>query len=194
MDAERELVRRVLAGERDAFRALITQYERLVARIVFRNIRDARDREEICQDVFVRVHQKLSGFQFQSKLATWIARIAYRTCLNHLDRKQLPVQRDWDLDGDGAASVVDRLPANALPLDDAVATAEMRDFVRTQVDDLPVPFRTAVTLFYLEGMSVGEVGEVMELPVGTVKSHLFRARKLLKDKVLARYSMGELQT
>lgn len=194
MEAERELVRRVVAGERDAFRELVMQYERLVARIVFRTIRDPRDREELCQDVFVRVHQKLSGFRFESKLATWIARIAYRTCLNHLERKQLSIQADRDAGEADVGSRVDQLPIDAPLLDDAVATAAMRDYVREQVDALPIPFRTAVTLFYLEGMSVGEVGEVMELPVGTVKSHLFRARRVLRDRLLARYSIRELQT
>ena len=195
MDTERELVQRVLAGERDALRDLIGQYERLVARIVFRIVRDEQDREEVCQDVFVRVYRKLGGFQFESKLSTWIARIAYRTCLNHLEKRRLPAQHDlaWTDDAspnDPTSHVVADVP----PLDDAVATAEMRTFVRDQVNDLPVPFRTAVTLFYLEGMSVGEVGEVMALPAGTIKSHLFRARKVLRDKLLARYSMGELQT
>jgi RNA polymerase sigma-70 factor (ECF subfamily) len=187
MESDREIVERVLAGERDAFAALVRQHQRLVAHVVHRMVRDPRDREELCQDVFFRVYRKLDTFAHQARLSTWIARIAYRACLNHLERRDLPLYDDLHDAGEGGEPAIDRVAGSGpSPLDSAEAE-EMRAFVRARVDELPVQYRTVVTLYHLEEMSVGEIVEVTELPDGTVKSHLFRARKLLKEKLMAAY-------
>jgi hypothetical protein len=91
MESDEEIVARTLAGDRDAFRHLVARYQRLVAGVVARLIRDATDREEVCQDVFLRVYRGIGGFQFDAKLSTGIARIAYRASLNHLEKKRLPL-------------------------------------------------------------------------------------------------------
>jgi RNA polymerase sigma factor (sigma-70 family) len=179
MESDREIVERVLAGERDAFAALVQRHQRLVAHVVHRMVRDPRDREELCQDVFFRVYRKLDTFTFQARLSTWIARIAYRACLNHLERRAMPLYDDLRDAGDDGTPAMDQV--------DAAEAEQMRAFVRARVDELPVQYRTVVTLYHLEEMSVGEICEVMDLPDGTVKSHLFRARKLLKEKLMAAY-------
>jgi RNA polymerase sigma factor (sigma-70 family) len=192
MESDREIVRRVLAGERDAFTALVRGHQRLVSHVVFRLVRDPRDREELCQDVFFRVYRKLDTFQHQARLSTWIARIAYRACLNHLERRALPLHDDLRDAGDAdEGSAVERLAHSGPSPLEAVEADELRAFVRARVDEWPVQYRAVVTLYHLEEMSVGEIAEVMDLPGGTVKSHLFRARKLLKDKLVAAYGPAE---
>jgi RNA polymerase sigma factor (sigma-70 family) len=189
MDLERDVVRRVLAGDQAAFRALVARYQRLVAHVVGRMVPGAADREELCQDVFVRVYRKLDTFHFESKLSTWIARIAYRTSLNFLEKKRLPLIGDLEAeDGDeGRESRIGRVAAADLSPADAAEAAQMRAFVRGTVDELPPLHRAAVTLYHLEEMSVGEVALVMGVPENTVKSYLFRARKTLKEKLVSRY-------
>jgi RNA polymerase sigma factor (sigma-70 family) len=188
MESDEELVARVLAGDRDAFRHLIARYERLVVHLVSRLVRDDADREEVCQDVFLRVFRGVGDFRFGSRLSTWIARIAHRASLNHVQKKRLPLFEDLP-----DAEQARRQPTSAAPnpLEHAVA-GEERTLVRQAVHALPAAYRTVVTLHYLEGMTVDEVGYVMDLPAGTVKSHLFRARRLLKDALLERYSREEL--
>lgn len=186
---DREMVARVLAGDRAAFRELVHTHQRLVSHVVFRIVRDPRDREEVCQDVFIRVYQKLDQFAHESALGTWIARIAYRLSLNHLERRRIPLYDDLRADETGGTSV-DQLPGTrASPLDEVEGT-ELRAFVRARVDELPVQYRTVVTLYHLEEMAVGEIAAVMDLPEGTVKSHLFRARRMLKEKLVASYGPG----
>lgn len=186
MTGGEDVVARVLAGDRDAFRELVRTHQRLVSHVVFRIVRDPRDREEVCQDVFVRVYQKLDQFAHQSALSTWIARIAYRLSLNHLERRRIPLFDDLRDDEKNAAGVDQFAGTGPSPLDQAEG-AQLRAFVRARVDELPVQYRTVVTLYHLEEMSVGEIAAVMELPEGTVKSHLFRARRLLKETLVARY-------
>ena len=94
MTEDRNLVSRVLGGETEAFRLLIKEHERLVAHMVGRLIKNREDHEEICQDVFLKVHDKLGAFTFQSRLSTWIATIAYRHAINFVRKKKLPVEDD----------------------------------------------------------------------------------------------------
>lgn len=187
MESDREIVERVLAGERDAFTALVQRHQRLVAHVVHRMVRDPRDREELCQDVFFRVYRKLDTFAFHARLSTWIARIAYHACLNHLQRRAMPLYDDLRDPGEGGEPAMDRIAESGPSPLDAAEAEQMRAFVRARVDELPVQYRTVVTLYHLEEMSVGEIAGVMDLPDGTVKSHLFRARKLLKEKLMAAY-------
>lgn len=191
MESDHDLVSRVLAGDRDAFTTLVRTHQRLVSHVVFRMVRDPRDREELCQDVFFRVYRKLDQFAHEARLSTWIARIAYRACLNHLQRRAMPLYDDLRHPGDDdAPPAVESIPGTGPTPLQVVESDELRAFVRARVDELPVQYRTAVTLYHLEEMSVGEIAEVMDVPEGTVKSHLYRARKLLKDKLMAAYGPG----
>jgi RNA polymerase sigma factor (sigma-70 family) len=190
MPSDHELVRLAARGNADAFRRLVDDHQRLVAHVVFRMVPDTGDREDLCQEVFIRVYQKLRTFRFQSKLSTWIARVAYTVCLNHLAKKRIETTMDRidveEMEGDRG---------HPLGLDSAdTGNEEMRAFVRTRVQELPLPYRVAVTLHYLEDMTVQEIGELMEIPAGTVKSHLFRARAMLRRDLVARYGAEELHT
>jgi RNA polymerase sigma-70 factor (ECF subfamily) len=194
---ERTLVRRVLAGERDAFIALIRRYERLVQHVVYRMVRDDRDREELCQDVFVRVHRYLDTFRFEAKLSTWIARIARNACLNHLEKKEVLLYADHAPAPEPGAPLdmreaFARLPSgDALP-DTRTADRDVRAAVHAALDALDEPYRTTLTLYHLEGMSVRQIGRVLGRPAGTVKSHLYRGRKRLKDGLLEAFDPADL--
>jgi RNA polymerase sigma-70 factor (ECF subfamily) len=194
---ERELVEAVLSGDREAFLAFIDRYERLVKHVVFRMVDDNRDREELCQDVFVRAYRYLDGFRFESKLSTWLARIARNTCLNHLEKKEVPLYADHAPapDDDGPSDARAALNRIEDPDEDVAAGAagrERQDVVRAGIQALPEHYRTALTLYHLDGMSVSQISDVMDNPEGTVKSHLYRGREKLKDWLLDRYSQEEL--
>ncbi len=177
MTDDRTLVSRVLSGEKGALKALIRQHERLVAHMVGRLVKGEEDREEICQDVFLKVFEKLPGFGFQSKLSTWIATIAYRQAINHL-RKQGPAfQEIPDEEGWSDRFVEHTNPAEIL------AARDENDAVLGFIEQLPAAYKAVLTLYHLEDMSYEEIGEALQMPEGTVKNYLFRARKLLKDKV-----------
>ena len=193
---ERELVKRILDEDREAFLTFIDHYERLVKHVVFRMVDDDRDREELCQDAFMRAYRYLDGFRFESKLSTWLARIARNTCLNHQEKKDMPLYADEAPSPEGdppdARTALNRVPD---PAEDVAATTEdrqRRDLVRKGIDALSEHYRTALTLYHLEGMSVSQISEVTDNPEGTVKSHLYRGRKKLKDWLLDRYQREEI--
>ncbi|RMH79517.1 MAG: sigma-70 family RNA polymerase sigma factor [Calditrichaeota bacterium] len=198
MTTDRELVQQILSGDVEAFRSLIERYQRLVSHIVFRMIPRETDREEVCQEVFVKVYRNLPTFHFRSRLATWIGRIAYNTAVNYRKKKKLPLYEDM---GDrGEASEGEGLSRNSgveaaatdMPApDESLIRRQSQEFLHREVDRLPPVYRSILTLYHLDGLSYGEIGEILDLPEGTVKSYLFRARKMLKEKLLTRYPAEE---
>lgn len=181
MESERRLVERVLTGDHAAFRALVERYERLVRHVVRRLLDDPHDAEEVFQDVFVRVYRGLPNFRLDARLSTWIGRIAYNTAARWARRDRVTAHADVSTldEGIDAARVE---PVQLATLEER----ELRDLVRAQVARLPPDQRLAVTLYHVDGLSVAEVAEIMETPENTVKSHLFRGRKALKEMLTGR--------
>jgi RNA polymerase sigma-70 factor (ECF subfamily) len=188
MQESRKLVSRILSGDPNAFKKLVRKHQRLVGQIVFRMVPNESDREDICQDIFVRVYQNLEGFQFQSKLSTWIARITYNTCLNYLEKKRVPLFEDMSGEGE---TIDDCSGDDPSPYEWARSRqASVR--LCEEIDRLPVVYGTIISLFHLQCMKYSEIGEILSLPEGTVKSYLFRARRMLKERMLVKYNREEL--
>lgn len=175
MENEKELVRRILQGERQAFRQLVDQYQRLVLHMAGRIIRNEAELEDLCQDIFIKIYQELPKFRFQSKLSTWIATVAYRTAINYAKKKKLPLS-------ELSEQAFNALPSEFNPEDDSIQKSQ-QELIHKAVEKLPLHYRTVLTLYHLEGMSYQEIGEITDMPAGTVKNYLFRARKILKDKL-----------
>lgn len=174
---DKALVSQVLSGDRQAFRLLIKQNERLVGHMIARLIDRQEDREELCQDVFLKVYEKLGEFTFQSKLSTWIATIAYRHGINHLRKRKIAIS-----DFPEEESKIERFIA----IDDAsetLADQQLDDMVLQLIDKLPPQYKAILTMYHVQEMSYPEIVEITGLPEGTVKNYLFRARQLLKEKV-----------
>lgn len=185
---EKRTISAILQGDQAAFRFLVEKYQGLVSHIVFRMINNSADREDACQDVFLKIYRSLSGFRFQSKLSTWIAKIAYNTSLNYLEKRKLPLFEDrisGEVSLQEYAHYTDS-PAKILETD------ETRRCLEREIRRIPVQYRTILTLYHIEEMSYREIGEIMELPEGTVKNYLFRARKYLKEKLSVKYQPEEL--
>jgi RNA polymerase sigma factor (sigma-70 family) len=174
---DRALVSAITGGDLKAFKLLIKQHERLVAHMVSRLIDRDEDREELCQDVFLKVYEKISEFNFQSKLSTWIGTIAYRQGINHLRKKKIELSDITEEDSFEARFIASENPEEEL------ADSDMDGWVMKMVEQLPVQYKTVLTLYHVDGMSYPEIGNITGMPEGTVKNYLFRARHLLKEKV-----------
>jgi RNA polymerase sigma factor (sigma-70 family) len=174
---DRTLVNKVLNGDLQAFRYLIKQNERLVAHMVGRLVKVEEEQEELCQDVFLKVHEKLSEFSFQSKLSTWIATIAYRQAINHLRKQKMMFSGIPDEESFTERFIEEENPETFLEDQDT------DDFVLKLMDHLPPQYKTVLLLYHVEGMTYPEICTITQMPEGTVKNYLFRARNLLKEKV-----------
>ncbi len=182
------LIDKIVSGDTRAFQALIKKYQRLVSHIVFRMVSSESDREDLCQGIFIKVYQNLSNVQSESKISTWIARIAYNTTINYLKKEKIPPFEDCSHDGQS----IEGYQSNTTPPDEFAEDSDLAQRLHNEIKRLPVQFRTIVTLYHLDEMSYAEIGEIMGLPEGTVKSYLFRARKLLKKRLTSKFQLEEL--
>jgi RNA polymerase sigma factor (sigma-70 family) len=177
MNPDRELVSAVLAGRAGAFERLVSLHQGLCWHIIQRLVRHPEDTRELCQETFLRVHQYLHQYRYESALKSWIGRIAYAVGLRHLEKKQLPLlQTD---DDEEPLAALER-ESDGFDLEAAWADAELRRRLQEAIDALaPLP-RTLLTLYHLDELSIPEIGQITGLAAGTIKSHLFRSRLRLR--------------
>jgi len=184
-DAASNLVERCKTGDREAFRELVKQYEGKVFSAIATMVDDPYEADDIAQEVFIKVHRSLKNFKGQSRFSVWLYRIAINQCLDHIKH------RNRRPEGTSLDSLIDRDDESMELLfrDPSPDGAEMfendrlRNSVRWVVASLSPDHRAVIALKDLEGYSQDEIAEMLDCPVGTVKSRLTRAREALKDKL-----------
>lgn len=176
---DRALVEAVLAGASGAFERLVLTYQGLCWHIVYRMVRHPDDARELCQEVFLRVHQCLHQYRFQSGLQSWIGRVAYSVASRHLEKKRLPMVEPAGADEDGT-TLLDR-ESDGFDLETACADQEAHRLLYDCIGKLPATQRLVLTLYYLDESSIPEIAETTGLACGTIKSHLFRSRLRLRQ-------------
>ncbi|MDP4213822.1 MAG: sigma-70 family RNA polymerase sigma factor [Bacteroidota bacterium] len=193
--ADKHLVDRVLRGDTRAFGTIIKNTEGLVAQIVFKLIPVAEDRKDMAQDIYLKAFHNLPGFKFQSKLSTWIARIAYNSCLSWIEKKKLVLPGNLHEEEDFytvSTETVYNGSATGSDSENRLFQKELSGILNKEIDQLPPIYQTLIILFHHESMSYEELSQITGLPDGTVKSYLFRARRLLKENLLSKYKKEAL--
>lgn len=189
----KHLVKLVLKGDNNAFKQIIVNTQGLVIQIVYKMIENSLDREDLIQEIYLKVYHKLSGFKFNSKLSTWIGRIAYNTCLNFLEKKKIPTIKVFDKEGNESWNIVDSLTDTSQnQTDHYIFKKEREKVLQIEIEKLPPVYKTLITLFHKEELSYEEISKITSLPRGTLKSYLFRARKMLRTNLLNSYKKEEL--
>lgn len=182
-DSDQQLVKRVQQGDKRAFDLLVIKYQHKILAIVGRYVKDNGEVHDVVQETFIKAYRALPNFRGDSAFYTWIYRIAINTAKNHLvARGRRPPSRDVDMDEAEFYSGSDSLrdidtPENQLMKD------ELEAVVHAAIRALPEDLRTAVTLREMDGLSYEEIAEVMDCPVGTVRSRIFRARESIDKQI-----------
>ncbi len=192
---DQHLVDKILGGDTEAFRVVIKNTEGLVTQIIFKMVNSIEDRRDLAQDIYLKAFNNLSTFKFQSKLSTWIGRIAYNTCLNHLEKKKLVVIEHADgqtqeellevLSNQGRSNIESTTESQ-------IFRKQLSVILQTEMEKLAPLYKTLITLYHQEELSYEEISQITNLPMGTVKNYLYRARKALKNRVLLKYKKEEL--
>ncbi|WP_148716191.1 RNA polymerase sigma factor RpoE [Chitinolyticbacter meiyuanensis] len=183
-EIDQELVSRAQAGDKRAFELLVAKYQRRIARLLSRLIRDPAEIEDVTQEAFIKAYRALPSFRGESAFYTWLYRIAINTAKNYLASLGRRPQLLADFE-DEEGDVLD--PSSQVP-DHTTPESELanREIVRTVnevVETLPDELRTAITLREMEGLSYEEIAGVMNCPIGTVRSRIFRAREAISAKL-----------
>jgi RNA polymerase sigma-70 factor (ECF subfamily) len=175
------LVARARAGDQEAFGVLVRRHQRQVYQLAFRMLRDSDEASEATQEVFLAAWQGLRGFRGDARFATWIYRITYHHCLkvSQSQRRDSAVRaalREESSRAQCPTTIISTQHAQA-------AEQEMRETVRAEIANLPPKYRAVLILRHLQDLSYEEMADVMRVPIGTVKTQLFRARALLKERL-----------
>ena len=194
---DQQLVAQVLGGTTAAFGQIVQRTEGLVTQMVFKMIRYPADRPDIAQEVYLKVFKNLAGFKFQAKLSTWVGQITYNTCLHYLEKKQLVLvdlseQKPDDSLEEGRSPPLSLMIGPDYDPETALFDQDLANILSTAIEQLPPLYRTLIALYHQQELSYEEIAQITSLPDGTVKNYLFRARKLLKQYLLASYQRDEL--
>jgi RNA polymerase sigma-70 factor (ECF subfamily) len=176
-----QLVKASQQGDQDAFALLVQRHQRRVFNLVLRMLQDYEDAGEVTQEAFLAAWQGLPSFRGEARFPTWLYRIAYHCCLRQLERRK----RERDLQAVIQAEQILEGMNKEKWVEDILELRDRQAIVREQLEQLPTKYRMVLILRHLQEMTYEEMATVLSIPVGTVKTHLFRARNLLKERLLA---------
>jgi len=181
---EQDLVKRAKMGDQDAFGALMTQYQKPIYNLTLRMSKKAEDAEELTQTAFLKAWRALPGFQEDASFFTWLYRLATNACIDHLRResRRQQVLHTVSLDDEEAPTLPIADFRNAP--EERVLQQDLRDTISKALDELSSEHREILIQREIDGLSYGEIAELMELELGTVKSRIARARLALRQVLL----------
>lgn len=182
--SDHDIVQQVLAGNREAFAHLIERYKTRIFQTTYRMLKNREDAEEAAQDTFVRAFRGLAKFRADAAFATWLYKICYNVCLNYLEKKRHARPRAPEAE-------MARLTDPVSP-DHIFAHREKETLVENALEDLPEHFRQVLILYHAQQLSYQQIAEILNLPINTVKTHLFRGRALLRRRILQELPQKEL--
>lgn len=191
---DRDLIKKTLAGDTNAFRIIISNTQGLVLQIIYKLINNQEDREDLAQEVYLKVYSKLSSFKFNAKLSTWIGTITYNTCINYLEKKRITI---LDIDTHDDIDMWNAITNNSIHTsqnitENLVLKNERARILEIEIEKLPPIYKTIITLFHSEELSYKEISKITNLPEGTLKNYLFRARKKLRENISFNYKKEDL--
>ncbi len=182
-NVDQKLVERVQRGDKNAFNLLVTKYQQKVSNLVSRYVRNQSDVPDIVQEAFIKAYRALPNFRGESAFYTWLYRIAVNCAKNHsvaLGRK--PPSNDVEVEDAESYDSGGALRENASP-EKILLSDEIKKTIFATIEQLPEDLRVAINFRELEGLSYEEIAIIMECPVGTVRSRIFRARDMIEKKI-----------
>ena len=183
-DVDHQLVLRVQNGDKRAFELLVLKYQHRIYSLISRFVRDADEVQDVAQEAFIKAYRALPAFRAESAFYTWLYRIAINCAKNHLvSRTRRPPGVDVDIDDAEHFEGSDAMQDIGGP-ESLVMTEQLRGAVEAAIRRLPEDLRTALSLREFDGLSYEEIAEIMNCPLGTVRSRIFRAREAVDAEIL----------
>ncbi|MFM9888651.1 MAG: RNA polymerase sigma factor RpoE [Burkholderiales bacterium] len=183
-DLDQALVERVQRGDKSAFDLLVSKYQRKLSRLVARLVRDPGEVEDVTQEAFIKAYRALPSFRGDSAFYTWLYRIGINTAKNYLVAagRRPPTATEHDADEAENFDDGERLRDINTP-ESVLMSRQIADTVNQAMSTLPEDLRSAIALREIEGLSYEEIAAVMDCPIGTVRSRIFRAREAIAEKL-----------
>ncbi|MCK5057868.1 MAG: sigma-70 family RNA polymerase sigma factor [Candidatus Aminicenantes bacterium] len=182
LDDDQVLIKKILEGKKSSFEELMKKYNKKIFGFIFRMVRDEEIAIELTQDFFIKIFKILAKYNFEYKFSTWAYRICYNLVIDYVRKNQAYID---SLDDDSVSQKQMLKSENYVAEDgfDKLAKEELKEYIWEVVDTIPVKYRELILLRYLQGLKYDEIASITELPVGTVKNRIFKAKEILKTEI-----------
>ena len=183
-EVDQQLVERVQRGDKHAFDLLVSKYQRKLGRLISRFVKDSSEAEDVTQEAFIKAYRALPGFRGESAFYTWLYRIGINTAKNYLlsAKRRAPTSTQFDAEEAEGFEEASLLREVSTP-ENELMSKQVVGVVQASLQQLPEDLRSALTLREIEGLSYEEIASVMNCPVGTVRSRIFRAREAVAENL-----------
>ena len=183
-EIDQKLVERAQRGDKHAFELLVSKYQRKLARLLSRFIRDATEVEDVTQEAFIKAYRALPSFRGDSAFYTWLYRIGINTAKNYLVAMGRRAPTTTEIDSEEAEGFEDGEHLRDLNTpENEMMSRQVAETVNQTLEELPEELRTAITLREIEGLSYEDIANIMNCPIGTVRSRIFRAREAIAERL-----------
>jgi RNA polymerase sigma-70 factor (ECF subfamily) len=179
----KRIIRLVKKGDQNAFEELVELYQDKVYQISYRMLGNKHEAEDAAQEAFVRAYLNIDQYNEDHKFSTWLFRITTNLTIDLIRKKKPDYYLDAELQGKEGLNLYSQLAAGEELPEDQVTTLELQNTIQQEVLKLPAKYRSAITLKYLEDLSIKEISEILKLPVATVKTRIHRGREALRKKL-----------
>jgi RNA polymerase sigma-70 factor (ECF subfamily) len=183
-EVDQLLVERAQAGDKHAFELLVAKYQRKLARLLSRFVRDAAEVDDVAQEAFIKAYRALPSFRGESAFYTWLYRIGINTAKNYLVAQGRRAPTSTEFDAQDAESFEDAGQLRDINTPESLLQSkQIGETINAAMDGLPDELRNAIVLREIDGLSYEEIAEAMSCPIGTVRSRIFRAREAVAEKL-----------
>ncbi|WP_347861690.1 RNA polymerase sigma factor SigW [Salimicrobium sp. PL1-032A] len=178
-----ERIKEVKKGNTQAFEDVVSFYQNKVYFICFRMVGNKQEAEDLAQEAFIRAFTNLESFDERRKFSTWLYRIATNLTIDRIRKKKPDYYIDAEIKGTEGLDMHDQLATDEALPEEQVENLELRGYIQTEITALPPKYRSVIVLRFLEELSLQEISEVLDMPVGTVKTRIHRGREILRKKL-----------
>ncbi|AKG05487.1 MULTISPECIES: RNA polymerase sigma factor SigW [Salimicrobium] len=178
-----ERIKEVKKGNVQAFEDVVSFYQNKVYFVCFRMIGNSQEAEDLAQEAFIRAYTNIESFDEKRKFSTWLYRIATNLTIDRIRKKKPDYHLDADIKGTDGLSMHDQLATDEALPEEQVENLELRGYIQREITALPPIYRSVIVLRFLEELSLQEIAEVLDMPVGTVKTRIHRGREILRKKL-----------
>ncbi|MDF2787456.1 RNA polymerase sigma factor SigW [Neobacillus niacini] len=176
-------IKQVIKGDQDAFAEIVEIYSNSIYQLGYRMLGNRHEAEDIAQEAFIRAYVNIKSFNQDLKFSTWLFRIATNLCIDRIRKKKPDYYLDAEVSGTDGLTMYSQLASNSPLPETELESLELQDSVQKEILKLPEKYRSVIVLKYIEELSLNEISEILDLPLGTVKTRIHRGREALRQQL-----------
>lgn len=176
-------IKQVLKGDRNAYAEIVEIYKDKVFQLCYRMLGNRHEAEDMAQEALIRAYINIASFNINLKFSTWLYRIATNLCIDRIRKKKPDYYLDAEVSGTDGLTMYSQIPAATTLPEEELESMELQETIQREITKLPEKYRSVIVLKYMEELSLNEISEILDMPLGTVKTRIHRGREALRQQL-----------